>query len=166
MCACVCVCVVMWGGGLLLSMWLSVFALRLISTKTTRFVHEWKLKWMWKSNNHRYCVSFSPIAMGISVQVRGHFWVQAPSSFNTTVWSSCTTITFPSASGATRGSNCFPVGKSSLMDPRPSIWVTEHTPWVVRVRTKRYKRVLAKLETVKLILIQFTKMEVVRKSPN
>lgn len=65
---------------------------------------------------------FSPIAMGISVQFRAHFWVQMPSSFSTTVRWSCPTATLPSASGVTRGSSCLPVGKSSLMVPRPSIW--------------------------------------------
>lgn len=70
------------------------------------------------------CVFFLPIAMGMSVQFSAHFWVQTPSSFSTTVRSSCPTATFPSASGATRGSNCFPVGKSSLMEPRPSICST------------------------------------------
>lgn len=59
--------------------------------------------------------------MGMSVQLRAHFWVQTPSSFSTTVRSSWPTATFLSASGATRGSSCFPVGKSSLIEPRPSI---------------------------------------------
>lgn len=61
-----------------------------------------------------------PMATGMSVQFRAHFWVQMPSSLSTTVRSSWPTATFPSARGATKGSSCFPVGKSSLMDPFPS----------------------------------------------
>lgn len=71
-----------------------------------------------------------PIATGMSVQLRAHFWVHTPSSFRTTVRSSWPTATFPSASGATNGSSCFPVGKSSLTVPRPSIWQTK-CKWIV-----------------------------------
>lgn len=64
----------------------------------------------------------SPMAAGMSVQFRAHFWVQFPSSLSTTVRSSWPTATFPSAKGATKGSSCFPVGKSSLIDPFPSTY--------------------------------------------
>lgn len=89
--------------------------------------------WLLKCLSISCCASFLPIAIGMSVQFRAHFWVQTPSSFSTTVRSSWPTATFPSASGATRGSNCFPVGKSSLMEPRPSIW------WSRENRVRRYK---------------------------
>lgn len=60
------------------------------------------------------------MATGMSVQLSAHFCVQMPSSLSTTVRSSWPTATFPSARGATKGSSCFPVGKSSLIDPFPS----------------------------------------------
>lgn len=74
-----------------------------------------------------------PIATGISVQLRAHFCVQVPSSFKTTVRSSCPTATFPSASGATSGSSCLPVGNSSLIEPRPSIYKGERNKCSLQV---------------------------------